>query len=699
MTQAGLVFPEQYRGELTPLSHWFPTVFQGGSDQPTATIGIGALTHDTSAALVRDEDGSVLYAVSEERLSNVKHDSRFPSGALWRCCEAAQQAGLRVAGVGVNFKYQEFVSVTLRNQLAGAFSEAECAVMVGIAEEVLEEAKDPFDRTGGSDTRARMLALIRDSSVGRALAPERLAEFELRASWYFNAAYKYRCIGDIVARLFPGVPVAFFNHHDAHAASAYFGIGEGDAAVLVVDGHGESDTTSIFKAGAGKLRSVVRTEWPHSLGSLYLSATRHLGFDYGDEYKVMGMAAYGQPKHLDALRTVAKVDDTGRLRLIEGPLLCRANVRDSGHSRFQFTDRVDALVARRDGKTALEQTHFDFAASIQALTEELGVQLADRATQLTGCRRLAIAGGVGLNGLMNTAIRRSGVCDDLFIYPAASDDGTSVGAAQAMLLDRGVGPSRRVRSCYFGHRAADHEMRAALDERGIRYSRPDDIHLAIARALKDGLIVGRYVGGAEFGPRALGNRSILANPSDAGMKDTLNLRVKHREEFRPFAPACLVERVEEFFEINGEAPFMLLIVRAKEAARRMCPAVVHADGTARVQTVSTEHNPDFAATISSFAALTGVPVVINTSFNVNGETIVDSPDDAIESFGFMDIDCLAIGDYWVLKRDNRDRFPDYSHAEYLELRRERYRQRDRLSLGSVDVRGYGPWFFSGALKS
>lgn len=690
-----LITPEQFRGQIRPLRERFARIFESKSRRPSATIGIGALTHDTSAALVRNDDGAVVFAVAEERLSNVKHDSRFPIGSILRCCEAAETADLHITGVAVNFRPEEFITHALRNQLARSFPEPVCETLTDIAWRLLQEASEPFiSEKSDSPVHVLLINLLDASPLASSLSHQQLAEYKLRLSWYFNAAFKYKTIGVILADLFPGTPIEFFNHHDTHAASAYFGIGVQDAAVLVVDGHGESDTTSIFHAKNSELHSIARSQWPHSLGSLYLTATRHLGFDYGDEYKVMGMAAYGKPRFMDEFREMVTVSGDGHFFLNETPLLRLGSVRNSGHVRFSFTESINGLVPQRNKSDTIQQVHFDFAASMQKLTEETGVLLAKCAVDLAGSRQLAIAGGVGLNGLMNEAIRRAGICDDLFIYPASSDDGTSVGAAQASILRSGVAPSRRLQSCYFGHQATDNSILQALKNLKIKYSRPLNIHAKIAEALQKNMIVARYAGGAEFGPRALGHRSILANPSKADMKDTLNLRVKHREEFRPFAPACLREYVGDFFDYSGDAPFMLLILQAKEAARLSCPAVVHSDGTARVQTVTAKENPDFAAIISEFAKLTGVPVVINTSFNVNGETIVNEPRDAIESFGFMDIDCLAIGDYWIEKADNTNCFPIYDDAaDYLELRRTRYCERDADGLKMVDVRSYGPWFF------
>ena len=334
--------PELYRGDLPSLSSRFPRIFDPASTAASATIGIGALTHDTSAALVRDIDGAVVFATAEERLSNVKHDSRFPSGALLRCCQTAEENGYRISGVAVNFRPIEFITLALRNQLAGSFQEETSEMLTRVAEQLFNAASEPFYRDTPSQTRARLVSLLAASSLAGRLSRNQQAEYELRLSWYFNAAFKYRRIGELVASLFPTTPLSFVNHHDSHAASAYFGMGEQEAAILVVDGHGESDTTSLFGAKGAEIHELARTAWPHSLGSLYLSATRYLGFDYGDEYKVMGMAAYGKPRFLDSLRAMAEVTDHGRLRLKEGKLLRLGNVRNSG-SLVKFP-KINALL-------------------------------------------------------------------------------------------------------------------------------------------------------------------------------------------------------------------------------------------------------------------------------------------------------------------------------------------------------------------
>ncbi|HCI53984.1 MAG TPA: hypothetical protein DE312_11840 [Gallionella sp.] len=688
------IYPEQFKFQIQSIKEKYPQAFlpsDARSGLPQAIIGIGALTHDTSAALVSLETGKVIYAVAEERLSNVKHDSRFPIGAIEQCCQAAEKEGFTISQVAVNFHAVEFITKTLKNEISVILNDA------SRSEGLFAKVIDMFD---GADSycigeRNQTSTKIEEELRNYHVTKEEARQLIPRLTWYFNAAIKYQKIGNIISELFNGLPVTFINHHECHAASAFFDSGFKDATVLVIDGHGEADTVSIYKGDSKGLTLVSQSTWPHSAGAFYLAATRHLGFDHGDEYKVMGMAAYGQPKLFSELAGMMDVGEDAVLRLVQNEYFVRRDVAKTGHTRFHFTEAMGHLIAARKSDEPFEQKHFDFAATVQKITEDIGVRLAQRAVELTGERNIAIAGGVGLNGLMNEAIRSSGSCDEIFIYPAASDDGTSVGAAHAYILRSKdiIKKPNRLRSCYFGHNATDEEIKNALNAAKVKFSSPDSINKAIALALADGKIVARYNGPAEFGPRALGNRSILANPAKKDMKDILNLRVKHREEFRPFAPACLREKVDNYFEINTESPFMLLIAKAKKSAHKLIPSVVHADGTARVQTVTPEQNEDFYATIKEVEKLTGIPVVINTSFNVNGETIVDEPLDAIESFGFMDIDFLAIGKYWVSKVENASLFPPITHDEYLGKRKERYRRKNLDPLSELNVRAYGPWFF------
>ena len=530
--------------------------------------------------------------------------------------------------------------------------------------------------------------------IEHGLCEESMRTLLKRVSWYYNWSIKYRDIERLIRQHFLGVPIHSVNHHLSHAASAFYSSGFEDATVLVMDGSGEADTVTVYRGRGNQLELVSQTGWPHSLGIFYLMATQHLGFGLGDEYKVMGMSAYGEPRFEPQLRDLLKVSNQAVLMQQETPFQSLRDLSGTGHMVFQFTDALTRLIPIRQNSDPITQIHFDFAASIQKLTEDTGVELAKQAIKLTGQKRIAIGGGVGLNGLMNEAIRKRSGCNDIFIYPAAGDDGCAVGAGQWLAAQHQTLPKKRLCSCYFGHDVLQNEATSVLSQREIRFSKPLSIHRQIAEALADGKIVARCYGRAEFGPRALGNRSILAHPGIATMKETLNLRVKHREEFRPFAPACLKERVSEYFELDTDSPFMLLITKATELGRQQVPSVVHADGTARVQSVSRNDESDFYDVIAAFEKISGIPIVLNTSFNVNGETIVDTALDALESFGFMDIDYLALGPYWISKSENKGKFPELSHDDYLAIRQKRFRSRNLGSLCDVDISKFDDAFLN-----
>jgi carbamoyltransferase len=659
-----------------------------------AVLGISAFGHDTSACLVAKDSGEVLYAVAEERLTNVKHDSRFPAGGIKQCIEAAKGYGLRVTDVAINFNDIEFIRGALADEIRLLLQDGQGAsAFIRTVEDVYIINEYYFEGTLAKNAIDGAIEALGCSADVKATLKRRIA-------FYFNWGIKYRHIYHSVRDMFPDLKVHQYDHHLCHAASAFFNSGFDTATVLVIDGQGESETVTIYRGDGSGLKKVRRTIWPCSLGIFYLNATTRLGFHLGDEYKVMGMAAYGQPRYYDTLKQMMSVSDEGELRFHETPYFAKQEMGVSGHVYYDFTKKFTKLVARRTPSQTVAQQHFDFAASVQKLTEDIGVEIARRAIALTGETNVAVAGGVTLNGLMNEQIRLRSGCSEIFIYPAAGDDGTAVGAAQLVAFGQSSRfLRRRITTCYYGYSPTAGEIVAALDQKGLVYSKPASIGRTVAQAIANNKVVARYNARAEFGPRALGQRSILANPKDAAMKDVLNVRIKHREPFRPFAPVCLRERVGDYFQMNADAPFMLLICQATERAKKEIPAVVHNDGTARVQTVTPEQNADLCSIISEFEKISGTPVIINTSFNVNGETIVDSPLDAIESFGFMDIDYLAIGDYWVSKEENATKFGKLSHDEYLEIRRKRFRDNLLDPMSILDISYNNDYVFEPGLKN
>ena len=558
------------------------------------TLGIGnSRAHDSAVALL--EDGEVLFAAAEERFSRKKHDGTFP----WR----ALQAGLEHAGV------------PLSDVDAAAFG---------------------WNRPG-----ATQLHTLKGVATGRmAFGAYRVAYsfYDLALTLY--AAGGKRNLKQGFGQLPPG-GVRHVDHHEAHAWSTFALSGFDDAAVLVIDGRGATQSSSIYDAHSGALRLLRTILYPNSLGTLYQAFTYHLGFQtHADEWKVMGLASYGEPTvPMDEFIRVSEDDYWVNMKVLprrrgDDPLL---------RARFG---------PRREPEGPLLDDHRNLAASIQSAVEEAILMLARNAVRLTGRRSLCLAGGVAMNSKANGAIAASGLVDRLFIQPAAGDDGTALGAAIAChrRLDPSV-PVRPMRHAYLGPGFSTEQVRQALDDAGLEYDQVPDIEAVAARLLAGGHVVGWFQGRMEFGPRALGNRSILGDPRDAATRDRVNASVKFREEWRPFAPSCLAEKTGEYFEPEMESPYMIVTQTVRADKREVIPAVTHVDQTARVQTVERDVNPRYWQLISEFERLTGVPVILNTSFNLRGEPIVCTPQEAISTFQRSGLDVLAIEDFVVTKGD------------------------------------------------
>jgi carbamoyltransferase len=655
-------------------------------------IGIGCFGHDASACVVDATSGKVLYAIAEERLSNIKHDWRFPIGAITGCMDFIEKNSCHYNHVAINFDDFEFVKGTLFSQVDFLVLDKNEASTIKDSISAIHPYADYFSFQGSYSKK------YFDKQIQKlSLSAEIKGLLYDRIFCYFNWSVKYREIGQIVNKLFSGKSVHKINHHLCHAATAFYNSGFSEATVLTIDGQGESDTIGVYKCDANGIQIVSSTLWPFSIGIFYLNATKHLGFNIGDEYKVMGMAAYGKPTFLNTLREMMYVDGSAKVRFKETPYFSRGAVPGmQGHFYFNFTKAFDSLISVRKNTDEIKQIHFDLAASVQKLTEEIGVELARVAINLTGFKNICLAGGVALNGLMNEDIRNKSGISDIFIYPAAGDDGTSIGAAQFIAFKNNKIQPEKISTPFYGHYYGNSAIESVLIENKVKYLKTDNIYGDIASALSMGKIVARFYGGSEFGPRALGNRSILGNPMNADMKEILNRRIKHREPFRPFAPACMHEHVAEYFNIDIHSPFMLLITTAKELAQKNIPAVVHHDNTARVQTVASEHNPNFYRTLAEFKKITGVPVLINTSFNVNGEAIVETPLDAVESFIHMDIDYLAIGDFFVSKEENLHLLMNLSDAVFLKRRIDRYEKKIKHPLKEFDISSF---YFMQGLES
>lgn len=560
------------------------------------TLGINSASHDSSVALV--DDTRVLFASAEERHSRIKHDAGFPRLAL--------QAALRTVGASID----EIDAIAFGWNRPGVF---ESFMAANIA-----TRRIPYE------TR------------------------NLLAHLALLARARYRLDGkrDLM-RLFGSPTVTaearFIDHHEAHAWSTYALSGFDDAAVLVVDGRGAWQATSIYDARGGKVTRLRAIPYPNSLGSFYTAFTDLLGFESnGDEWKVMGLAAYAEPgpdlSEIIQINGDGYTVNTRALRVsLGGPQYLQSRFGARRRPEEGFTDFDKAL-----------------AASVQEATEQAMLALVRQTVKLTGRRRLCLAGGVAMNSKANGVILRSGLVDEVFVQPAATDDGTALGAAIAAQSRLGGWRTPLLmQHAYLGPDFTDAEILRVLRDSRVPFTRSETVERVCAQLLAEGHIIGWFQGRMEFGPRALGARSILGDPRDAKTRDRVNASVKFREEWRPFAPSCLRERAGEYFEPDADSPFMILTFRVKPDKRDAIPAVTHVDGSARVQTVTEAVNPRYWRLISEFDRITGVPVVLNTSFNLKGEPIVCTPQDALRTFFTSGLDFLAMGDVIVAKDDVR----------------------------------------------
>lgn len=639
-------------------------------------LGLSVFGHDSSCALVDGNTGKIIYALTEERFSNVKHDGGFPAAslALLEKAIATEKLGC-ITCIALNV--DPAVSIrALKNELSNSLDNRSAELLIQELDCVLPIADlfhvDHYPLN-------YLQALLRKLDISAEIVQYVCGKI----SWYGNFSIRHRKLKAFCQSKFPDAKVISVDHHMCHAASAFYCSEFETAAVLTIDGQGEDSTITLNSADDNGIKLITKTVWPNSLGALYMQIAWYLGFDgdprypgFGDEFKVMGMAAYGMPTYVKIFHEMAQVNEHGELELIFDKYLDKVPVEGCpGHTQPVFSKLFfETLGHRRKPDDPILQKHYDIAHSGQLLLEELGVAIAKKLRALCPTTaNLCIAGGVGLNGLMNMQIYRQAGFENIFIQPASGDDGTSLGAAQyfyhAVLKGK---RAPQLGNVYLGFDYGITSIKSTLERYSLQYQEPDSIHSEIGHLLAQGYIVARYCGRGEFGPRALGNRSILANPMLSNIKDDVNAKIKHREPFRPFAPACIVESVSEYFDIDVASPFMLLICQAKPGVRSIIPAVVHNDGTARVQTVSREGCPDFYKTLLEFQKHSGVPVLLNTSFNVNGEAIVETPQDAVESFLFMGIDYLAIGPYLVSKMENSVMNSRSTRAEHIKARQDRY---------------------------
>jgi carbamoyltransferase len=568
------------------------------------TLGINAAFHDSAACLVRD--GAVVAAAEEERFTQIKHGKRPVPFSAWELPYHAIDYCLREAGI--ELRDVDHVAYSFEPKLLG-------------------------DGTLPTTIRLPLAPSAAPRSDGEAPWDPLFLSYIVNAPRQLAGGAPHHLQKRLRNLAEPRWQWHFVPHHLAHQASAFLAAPFDECAVLTLDGRGEVASTQYGVYRDGGYRKLGEVKLPHSLGLLYEDVTRHLGFLHSsDEYKVMALASFGTPRFVDAFRSRVHLIGDGQYRI----------------DRIPFTSFCEA----RERGGAFLPVHADVAHAAQRVLEQTVLEIARWLRSVSGQSRLAMAGGVALNCVMNGFLRDSGVFDEIWVQPAAGDAGTALGAA--LWIDRqargGAASAREfwMEHAYLGPAYSEDDIEAALRHARATYTRPSDLPSSIADCLASDRLVGWFQGRMEFGPRALGARSILASPIHAETQARLN-ELKDREDFRPVAPAVLEEVASEWFEHCDRSPFMLFVHDVPSTKRAAIPAACHADGTARVQTVSRTHNRLYYDTIAAFGERTGVPVVINTSFNTRGKPIVCTPRDALESFFASPLDVLAIGPYVIEK--------------------------------------------------
>lgn len=563
-------------------------------------LGIGGFSHDASAALLCD--GELVAAVQEERLTRIKHIGGFPYKSVAYCLEAG---GIKPTDI-----------------LAIAFY----AKKTNWDGYLLDSLKAALRNIGTTFSKKREFINNIGFRVYRSLS------FRAELARFF---YKM----EFSRRIF-----FFYDHHSCHAASAFYSSPFKEAVILCVDAGGDGKSTTMWVGKGNRLHSIGKPmRHPHSLGLLYGKITQYLGFTgAGDEYKVMGLAAYGKPAYLGKLRELIIFEKDG----------LRLNLDYFNQYDYSLSARFhEHFGPPRKMGDKITNHYQNMASSLQKLYEEALVHLAEVLKRQTGIKNLALAGGTALNCKANGRLLLTGEFDHIYVPAGASDIGTSIGAAQYHFHHRMRKPRNFVmKTDFWGPEYSDDEILEELKRASLSFKTVSDPAGTAAEHIAEGEIVGWFQGRMEFGPRALGNRSILADPSEEYIKDRVNKTIKFREEFRPFAPSCLREKVSDFFHTDVDSPYMTFTLDVLPERKGSITGVVHVDGTARLQTISKEDQPLYYAVIQRFYQLTGIPAVLNTSFNLAGEPIVCSPYDALRTFFTCGMDTLIMGNYMVRKR-------------------------------------------------
>lgn len=608
-------------------------------------LGISGYYHDSAAALLKD--GEIIAAAQEERFSRKKHDARFPKHAVKYCLE---EAGIKLEDVSHVVFYDKPL----------------------VKFERLLETYLSYAPKGIRSFIAAMPIWLKEKLYLKSTLKRELAEL---------AGCKAKDLPDLM----------FAEHHQSHAASAFYSSPYERAAVMCLDGVGEWATTTVWLGEGNKLTPLWEMDFPHSLGLLYSAFTYYTGFKVNSgEYKLMGLAPYGEPKYVDLIKdNLMDLKEDGTFRL------------DMSYFNYctgltMTSTKFDKLFGGppRKAETEISQREMDIAASIQLVTEEVVMRLANTVQKETGADYLCLAGGVALNCVSNGKLLRDGPFKDIWIQPAAGDAGGALGAAQVAWFadesnERKVNGYDFMRGSYLGPRYEEKDIKSQLDAMGAKYVELDEPALLekLVPVLEDENVVGWFQGRMEFGPRSLGGRSILGDPRSEKMQSVMNLKIKYRESFRPFAPSVRAERVSDFFEQSTPSPYMLIVAPIVEdlrlemteeqkqlfgveklmVKRSQLPAITHVDYSARVQTVHKETNPRYYNLLKAFDDKTGCAVLVNTSFNVRGEPIVCTPSDAYRCFMRTEMDYLVVENFLLDKREQPEWKKDDSWMNEFEL--------------------------------
>ena len=611
-------------------------------------VGISCYYHDSAACLLID--GQIVAAAQEERFTRKKHDASFPSNALKFCLESA---GLVMADVSAVIYYEKPLLTF---------------------ERLLETYLGSAPRGGRSFVAAMQVWLKEKLFIKSELKRQikKIAE---------DQECNSRKLPDLL----------FSEHHLSHAGAAFYPSPFNDAVILCMDGVGEWATTSAWIGSENEIKPLWEISFPHSLGLLYSAFTYYCGFKVNSgEYKLMGLAPYGEPKYAGVIKEkLIDIKEDGTFRLDLSYFKYHRGFRMTGRKFHKLFGQPP-----RQSEGQLTQFHMDLAASIQSVTEEVVLKLAKNLQSETGAENLCLSGGVALNCVANGKLLKAGIFKDIWIQPASGDAGSALGSAlvafhQHFKQPRIPHPNDSMKGTYLGPKFSNEEICAYLDRIKAPYRSLGDPELMerVAELLDDGKVIGWFNGAMEFGPRALGGRSIIGDPRNQQMQSTMNLKIKYRESFRPFAPSVLEEEVSSLFEMTAKSPYMLLVAPVKKELRKLMtaeqenlfgieklniprssiPAITHVDYSARVQTVNNEANPRYYGLVKAFHQRTGCPSIVNTSFNVRGEPIVCTPQDAYRCFMRTEMDVLVLENQILLKEDQSEQECDESWMQEFEL--------------------------------